>query len=64
MAVLGADAGASHNKALLDPWVRAQILLGRQAAVMQQLGWLYQAGYRHPGFVSFYAPLLKEQTSS
>ncbi|KTF35044.1 winged helix-turn-helix domain-containing protein [Xanthomonas vesicatoria] len=64
VAVLGADAGASHNKALLDPWVRAQILLGRQAAVMQQLGWLYQAGYRHPGFVSFYAPLLKEQTSS
>ncbi|MFO3704505.1 winged helix-turn-helix domain-containing protein [Xanthomonas codiaei] len=64
VAVLGQDAGASHNKALLDPWIRAQIHLGRQAIVMHQLGWLYQAGYRHPGFVSFYAPLPKEQTSS
>ncbi len=64
LVVLGTDAGASHNKALLDPWIRAQIHLGRQAVVMQQLGWLYQAGYRHPGFVSFYAPLPKEQTSS
>ncbi|WP_022971613.1 winged helix-turn-helix domain-containing protein, partial [Xanthomonas maliensis] len=57
VAVLGADVSTSHNKALLDPWIRAQIHLGRQGAVMQQLGWLYRAGYRHPGFVSFYAPL-------
>ncbi|MBO9741115.1 winged helix-turn-helix domain-containing protein [Xanthomonas axonopodis pv. begoniae] len=64
VAVLGADIGNSRDKTLLDPWIRAQIHLGRRAAVTQQLGWLYQAGYRHPGFVSLYAPLFKESPTS
>ncbi|ATS67131.1 winged helix-turn-helix domain-containing protein [Xanthomonas citri] len=64
VAVLGADIGNSRDKTLLDPWIRAQIHLGRRAAVTQQLGWLYQGGYRHPGFVSLYAPLFKESPTS
>ncbi|WP_126943593.1 winged helix-turn-helix domain-containing protein [Xanthomonas sp. BRIP62418] len=64
VAVLGKDIGNSRDKTLLDPWIRAQVHLGQRSAVTQQLGWLYQAGYRHPGFVSLYAPLFKEQDSS
>lgn len=64
VAVLGKDIGNSRDKNLLDPWIRAQVHLGQRSAVTQQLGWLYHAGYRHPGFVSLYAPLFKEQDSS
>ncbi|UXA51391.1 winged helix-turn-helix domain-containing protein [Xanthomonas prunicola] len=64
VAVVGTDIGASRDKTLLDPWIRAQIHLGQRSAVTQQLGWLYQAGYRHPGFVSLYAPLFKESSKS
>ncbi|WP_407366935.1 winged helix-turn-helix domain-containing protein [Xanthomonas campestris] len=64
LAVLGKDAGNSRDKNLLDPWIRAHVHLGQRTAVTQQLGWLYQAGYRHPGFVSLYAPLFKGQDKS
>ncbi|MEA9844378.1 winged helix-turn-helix domain-containing protein [Xanthomonas campestris] len=64
LAVLGKDAGDSRDKNLLDPWIRAHVHLGQRTAVTQQLGWLYQAGYRHPGFVSLYAPLFKGQDKS
>ncbi|MEA9589697.1 winged helix-turn-helix domain-containing protein [Xanthomonas sp. WHRI 10064A] len=64
VTLFGKDIGNSRDKNLLDPWIRAQVHLGQRTAVTQQLGWLYQAGYRHPGFVSFYAPLLKEQDKS
>ncbi|MCL1531929.1 winged helix-turn-helix domain-containing protein [Xanthomonas nasturtii] len=64
VAVVGVDIGNSRDKTLLDPWIRAQIHLGQRSAVSQQLGWLYQAGYRHPGFVSLYAPLFKELPTS
>ncbi|MEQ7536234.1 winged helix-turn-helix domain-containing protein [Xanthomonas campestris] len=64
LAVLGKDAGNSRDKNLLDPWIRAHMHLGQRTAVTQQLGWLYQAGYRHPGFVSLYAPLFKGQDKS
>ncbi|WP_372382680.1 winged helix-turn-helix domain-containing protein [Xanthomonas sp. NCPPB 1068] len=64
VTLLGKDAGNSRDKNLLDPWIRAHVHLGQRSAVTQQLGWLYQAGYRHPGFVSFYAPPLKEQDKS
>ncbi|KLD69932.1 nSTAND1 domain-containing NTPase [Xanthomonas pisi] len=64
ISVLGNDVANSRDKELLDPWIRAQVHLGQNAAVAQQLGWLYQAGYRHPGFISLYAPLLKEQDTS
>ncbi|MCD0277960.1 winged helix-turn-helix domain-containing protein [Xanthomonas melonis] len=63
-AVLGSDAVNSRDKTLLDPWIHAQVHLGRRTAVTQQLGWLYQAGYRHPEFVSLYAPLFKEKDKS
>ncbi|CAD0299295.1 winged helix-turn-helix domain-containing protein [Xanthomonas hortorum] len=64
VAVLGKDIANSRDKNLLDPWIRAQVHLGQRSAVTQQLGWLYHAGYRHPGFVSLYAPLFKEQDKS
>ncbi|WDK31629.1 winged helix-turn-helix domain-containing protein [Xanthomonas campestris] len=64
LAVLGKDTGNSRDKNLLDPWIRAHVHLGQRTAVTQQLGWLYQAGYRHPGFVSLYAPLFKGQDKS
>ncbi|WP_225043144.1 winged helix-turn-helix domain-containing protein [Xanthomonas campestris] len=64
LAVLGKDAGNSRDKNLLAPWIRAHVHLGQRTAVTQQLGWLYQAGYRHPGFVSLYAPLFKGQDKS
>ncbi|WP_333921531.1 winged helix-turn-helix domain-containing protein [Xanthomonas hortorum] len=64
LGVLGKDAGNSRDKDLLDPWIRAQVHLGQRAVVAQQLGWLYQAGYRHPEFISLYAPLFKEQDTS
>lgn len=64
VTLLGKDGGNSRDKNLLDPWIRAHVHLGQRSAVTQQLGWLYQAGYRHPGFVSFYAPPLKEQDKS
>ncbi|CAD0299177.1 winged helix-turn-helix domain-containing protein [Xanthomonas hortorum pv. cynarae] len=64
LSVLGKDAGNSRDKDLLDPWIRAQVHLGQRAVVAQQLGWLYQAGYRHPEFISLYAPLFKEQDTS
>ncbi|KQQ82546.1 transcriptional regulator [Xanthomonas sp. Leaf131] len=64
VGVLGKDAGNSRDKDLLDPWIRAQVHLGQRAVVAQQLGWLYQAGYRHPEFISLYAPLFKEQDKS
>ncbi|PPT95516.1 winged helix-turn-helix domain-containing protein [Xanthomonas arboricola] len=64
VTLLGKDVGNSRDKNLLDPWIRAHVHLGQRSTVTQQLGWLYQAGYRHPGFVSFYAPPLKEQDKS
>ncbi|MCC4604698.1 winged helix-turn-helix domain-containing protein [Xanthomonas campestris] len=57
LRVLGKDVANSRDKELLDPWIRAQVHLGRRATVAQQLGWLYQAGYRHPEFISLYTPL-------
>ncbi|MBB4133292.1 winged helix-turn-helix domain-containing protein [Xanthomonas sp. 3075] len=64
VTLMGHDIGSSRDKNLLDPWIRAQVHLGQRPVVTQQLGWLYQAGYRHPGFVSLYAPLFKEQDKS
>ncbi|WDM75665.1 winged helix-turn-helix domain-containing protein [Xanthomonas cucurbitae] len=64
VGVLGKDVANSRDKDLLDPWIRAQIHLGQRAAVAQQLGWLYRAGYRHPQFISLYAPLFKKQDRS
>lgn len=62
--LLGAHIDGSRDKTLLDPWIRAQVHLGQRQTVSQPLGWLYRAGYRHPGFVALYAPPLEEKTKS
>jgi len=49
-ALLAPDAATSKDKLLLDPWLSAQILLGRRAAVTDRIAWLQRIGYRQPEF--------------
>ncbi len=48
--LLAHSAPASKDKALLAPWLSAQILLERRAEVERRIGWLDSIGYRHPAF--------------
>ena len=49
-ALLAPDAATSKDKLLLDPWLSAQILLGRGAAMTDWIAWLQGIGYRQPEF--------------
>ena len=48
--LLQTPAVESHDRALLDPWVSAQLLLGRRSAVAAQIARLEVSGYRQPEF--------------
>jgi hypothetical protein len=50
--LLAPGAAASKDKLLLDPWLSAQILLGRRAAVNDRIAWLQGIGYRQPEFLA------------
>ncbi|PIX60548.1 MAG: transcriptional regulator [Lysobacterales bacterium CG_4_10_14_3_um_filter_64_11] len=49
------DAATSNDTDLLVPWLSAQWLLGRGAAVAERIAWLDGIGYRHPEFVALLA---------
>jgi tetratricopeptide (TPR) repeat protein len=53
-------APRTHDRTLLDPWIRAQIHLGHRQQVAAQLEWLRNAGYRHPSFIDVYNSPSKE----
>lgn len=52
VALLSPSIAQSRDKMLLDPWLRAHILLGQRESVEERITWLGSVGYRHPDFVA------------
>lgn len=60
VSVLESIASGSHDRAVLDPWVRALAASGRTAQLQSALRELHAMGYRPPGFVDYYDRYLSE----
>ena len=54
-------APLSHDRRVLDPWVRALIAAGRVADAEAPLRELQSMDYRQPGFVDYYTRYLGEK---
>lgn len=61
VATLDPVAPRSHDRRVLDPWVRALVAADRVEDAQPALHQLKAIGYRQPGFVDYYDRYLKER---
>lgn len=60
VSMLESAASGSHDRSVLDPWVRALAASGRTVELQPALRELQAMGYRPPGFVDYYDRYLSE----